>query len=112
MADKFFLTHKHVFQKSSQGSTFKRNLFNEKNSSRFHNSSSNVNASSNTSHKQNNPCSSKYTFRDSSKKSSSTESSSQDKIPSIFCAHCKRKGHVISDCQVLKGRKESKLVVA
>ena len=83
MADEFFLTHKHIFQKSSQGSTFKINFYNEKNSSRFDNSSSNVNTSSNTSHKQNNPGSSKYTSRDSSQKSSSTESSSQDKILSV-----------------------------
>ena len=26
MADDFYLTHKHIFQKSSQGSTFKRNF--------------------------------------------------------------------------------------
>ena len=26
MADEFFLTHKHIFQKSSQSSTFKRNF--------------------------------------------------------------------------------------
>ena len=35
-----------------------------------------------------------------------------DKMPSVFCAYCKRQGHVISDCPVLKARKESKLVVA
>ena len=39
VADEFFLTHKHIFQKSSQGSTFKRNFHNEKNASRFNNSS-------------------------------------------------------------------------
>ena len=27
MTDEFFLTHKHIFQKSSQGSTFKRNFY-------------------------------------------------------------------------------------
>ena len=95
MADEFFLTHKHIFQKSSQGSTLKRNFYNEKNTSRINNSSSNVNTNSNTSHKQNNPGSSKYTSRDSSKKLSSTDSSSQDKITSIFCAYCKRQGHML-----------------
>ena len=98
MADNFFLTHKHIFQKSSQGFTFKRNVYNEKSTSRFNNSSSNVNTNSNTSHRQNNPGSSKYTSRDSSQKSSSTESSSQDEILSVFRAYCKREGHVISDC--------------
>ena len=112
MADEFFLSHKHIFQKSSQSSTFKRNFYNEKNTSRFNNSSSDVNTSSNTSHKQNNPGSSKYTSRDSSQNPSSTESSSQDKMPSVFCTYCKRQGHVISGCPVLKARKESKPVVA
>ena len=93
MAGEFFLTHKHIFQKSSQGSTFKRNVFNEKNTSRFNNSSSNVNINFNTSHKQNNSGSSKYTSRDSSQKFSCTESSSQEKIPFVFCAYCKRQGH-------------------
>ena len=110
MADEFFLTYKHIFQKSSKGSTFKRNFYNEKNSSRLNNSSSNVNTNSNTPHKQSNPRSSKY--RESSQKSSSTESSSQDKRPSVFCSYCKRQGHVISDCPVLNARKESKPVVA
>ena len=112
MADEFFLTHKHNFQKSSQGSTFKRNFYNEKNTSRFNNSLSNVNTNSNTSHKQSNSGSSKFTSRDSSQKLSCTESSSQDKMPSVFCAYRKRQGHSISDCQVLKARKESKPVVA
>ena len=75
-----------------------------------------------------------YTSKDSSQKSSSTESSSQDKIPSILCAYCKRlgqiilvllgiqletlpsyckrQGHVISDCQVLKVTIGSNPVVA
>ena len=89
-----------------------------KNTSRFNNSSSNtnfhphVNTNSNTSHKQNNPGFSRYTSTDSSQKSSSTESSSQDKMPSVFCAYRIRQGHVISDCPVLKARKESKPVVA
>ena len=112
MAEEFFRTHKHIFQKGSQGSTFKRNFYNEKNTSRFNNSSSNVNINSNTSHKQNNPGSLKYISRDSSQKSSNTESSLQDKIPSVLYDYCKRQGHVISDCPVLKARKESKLVVA
>ena len=30
----------------------------------------------------------------------------------VFCAYCKRQGNVISDCPVLKARKESKPVVA
>ena len=111
MADEFFLTRKHIFQKSSQGSTFERNFY-EKNTSRFNNFSSNVNTNSNTSHKQNIPGSFKYRSRDSSQKSSCTESSSQDKMHSVFCACCKRQGYVISDCQVLKARKESKPVVA
>ena len=33
-------------------------------------------------------------------------------MPSVFCAYCKRQGHVISECPVLNARKESKLVVA
>ena len=37
---------------------------------------------------------------------------SHDKIPSVFCAYCKRQGHVISDYPVLKARKESKPEVA
>ena len=41
---------------------------------------------------KNNPGSS----RDSFWKSSSTESSSQYKIPSVFCVYCKRQGHVIA----------------
>ena len=112
MADEFFLAHKHIVQKSSQGSTFKRNFYSEKNASRFNNSSSNVNTNSNTSHKQNNPGFSKYTSRDYSQKPSSTESSSQDKMPSVFCAYCKRQGHVILYCLLLKARKERKPVVA
>ena len=35
MADEFFLTNKHIFQKSSQGSTFKRNSYKDKNTSHF-----------------------------------------------------------------------------
>ena len=112
MADEFFLTHKRIFQKSSHGSAFKRNFYNEINTSRFNNSSSNVNTNFKTSHKQSNRGSFNYTSRDSSQKSSSTELSSQDKMPSVFRAYCKRQGHVISDCQVLKARKESKPVVA
>ena len=112
MGYEFILTHKHIFQKSSQGSTFKRIFYNEKNTSRFNNSSSYVKTNSRTSHKQNNPGSSKYTSRDFSQKPSSTESSSQDKITSVFCAYCKRQGHVISDCPGIKARKESKPVVA
>ena len=42
MADDFFLTHKHIFQKSSQCSTFQINFYNEQNTSRFNNSSSDV----------------------------------------------------------------------
>ena len=99
-------------QKSSQASTLKRNFKIEKNTSRFNDSSSDVITNSNKSHKQSNPGSSKYTSRDSSHKSSCTDSSSQDKIPSVFCAYCKCHGHVIFDCQVLKARKESKPVVA
>ena len=76
MADEFFLTHKHILQESSQGSTFSRKFYNEKNTSQLNNSSSNVNTNFNRSHKQSNPGSSKYTSRDSSQKSSSTESSS------------------------------------
>ena len=106
MADEFFLTHKHIFQKSFQGSTFIRNFYNEKDTSRFNNTSSNVNTISNTSHKQNNPGSFKYTSRDSSPKYSSTKSSSQDKITSVFCAYYQRQG------PVLKARKESKPVVS
>ena len=33
-------------------------------------------------------------------------------MPSLFCACCKRQGHIISDCQGLKARKDSKHVVA
>ena len=85
MADEFFLVHKHIFQKNSQGSTFKRNFYNEKNTSRFNSSSSNVNTNSKTSHKQNNPGSFKYTCtsRDSSQKPSSTESRQK-----AFCILC------------------------
>ena len=108
MADEFFLKTSIVFRIS----TSKRNFYNEKNTSRFNIFSSNVNTNSNTSHTQNNPGSSTYTSRDSSQKSSSTESSLQDRIPSVFCAYCKLQGHVISDCQVLKARKQSKPVVA
>ena len=38
ITDEFFLTLKPIFQMSSHGSTFKRNFYNEKNTSRFHNS--------------------------------------------------------------------------
>ena len=38
ITDEFLLTHKHIFRKSSQGSTFKRNFYNEKNTSRLNNS--------------------------------------------------------------------------
>ena len=101
MADEFFLTHKHIFQRSSQGSTFKRTFYNDKNTYPFNNSSLNINKNSNTSRRQNNPGSSKNTSRDLSQKSYCTESSSQDKMPSVFCVYCKRQGHVISDCPVL-----------
>ena len=33
-------------------------------------------------------------------------------MSSVFCAYCKRQGHVISDCPVLQAKKESKPVVA
>ena len=33
-------------------------------------------------------------------------------MPSVFRAYCKCQGHIVSDCQVLKARKESKPVVA
>ena len=111
MADEFFLSQT-FFQKSSHGSTFRRNFFNEKNTSCSKNSSLNVNTNSNTSHKPNNPGSSKNTSRDLSQKSYCTESSSRDKTPSVFYAYCKHQGHVISDCPVLKARKESNPVVA
>ena len=112
MADEFFLTHKHISQKSSHGSTFKRNFYNEKNTFRFNNSSFNVSTNFKTSQKRSNSGSFKYTSRNSSQKCSSTESSSQDKMLSVFCTYCERQGHVISDCPVLKAGKESKPVVA
>ena len=49
MAHEFFFSYKHIFRKSSQGSTFKRNFNNEKNTHRFNNSSkSNVKTNVNT----------------------------------------------------------------
>ena len=101
------------FRRVSKVSLLKETSTMRENDSRLTNhSSSNVNTNSNTSLKQNNPCFSKYTSRDSSQKPSSTESSSQEKMSSVFCAYCKRRGLVISDCLVLKARKVSKPVVA
>ena len=85
VANEFFLTHKHIFQKSSQGATFKRNFYNEKNTSRFDNSSSNVNTNSNKSHKQNNPGIFNYTSKVSSQKSCSTESNTRQNTFCILC---------------------------
>ena len=90
----------------------KETFYHEKNTSGFNNSLSNVITNSNRSHRQNNSGSFMYTSRDSSQKSSSTESSSQDKIPFVYCTYCKRQGHVISDCPVLKARIECKPVFA
>ena len=84
-------------------------FFDVKNTSRFNNSSSSsVNTNFKTSNKQNNPgYSCKYRSRNFSWKTSSTESSSHDKIiSSVFCAYCTRQGHIISNCPVLKARKE------
>ena len=84
IADEFFLTHKPSFEKSSQGSTFKRNFYNENNTFRFNNYSSNVNTSFNTLHKQNNPGFCKYTSRNFFQKSSSTESIYKTKYFVLF----------------------------
>ena len=84
MADEFFFTHKNIFQKSSQGFTLKRNFYDEKNTSRLNDSSSDVNTNFNTSDKQSNTGCSKCTSRDSSQKPSRTESSSQDKNAICF----------------------------
>ena len=95
MADEYFLSHKHLLQKGgSPQNTFQKTFYSSKKN----------NSATNTPH--NETIGSKVFTRKSS--TSDQETSSNDKMKVPVCNYCKRKGHVLSDCFILKRDKKVK----
>ena len=92
MADEFYLSHKHIFNKNNQSYPFKR-PFKGGNFKKSPGSSENK-GSSQTDAAKSNPT------------PITSDSSSQDKQTGPFCKYCKSRGHVVTDCPALKRKKE------
>ena len=92
MADEYFLSHKHLLQKGSPQQTFQRTFHSNKN--RFEGSSS----SNKTTDSK--PTDTKSTFQ------KTQWNSSQDHRPTCF--YCRKKGHVISECNTRQRDQKAK----